>query len=131
MIGINTNILVRYLTYDDPEQARKAAEVLETTCTKENPGFVPLVVICELVWVLKGAYKYPKDKIIEILWKLLGTLEIIVQDSAIVREALWHFETGKAGFADYLIGCICEEYGCKHVITFDKKLNHSSLFRLL
>jgi predicted nucleic-acid-binding protein len=57
MIGVDTNVLVRYIVGDDPKQSKLAITFLEKTCSKENPGFVNLIVLCELVWVLRGAYK--------------------------------------------------------------------------
>ena len=59
MIGLDTNILVRYLVEDDAKQASKAAHLIETRCTEDSPGFINRVVLCELVWVLESAYGYP------------------------------------------------------------------------
>lgn len=131
MIGIDTNVLVRYLVYDDLHQAKKAAQLLENQCTRHNPGFIPHIVLCELVWVLKRAYKFPKSKIIEILWQIMGTLELQVQDPQLVRKALLQFENGNADFSDYLIGGICEENGCEVVATLDKHLKNQRPFHVL
>lgn len=131
MIGIDTNVLVRYLTCDDPEQAEKAEALFQTHCTSEEPGFVPHIVLCELVWVLKRSYKFPKSKIVEALWYLLNTLELRIEAAPLVRQALQEFEKGKADFSDYLIGAICRENGCRFVATFDQKLKDEKAFHVL
>ena len=61
MIGLDTNVLVRYLTQDDPQQSARANNLIETQCTKNEPGWIALIVLCELVWVLRGAYNYKKS----------------------------------------------------------------------
>lgn len=58
MTGLDTNVLVRYIVQDDPKQSKLATECIEQRCTSESPGFVNLVVLCELTWVLARGYGY-------------------------------------------------------------------------
>ncbi len=66
MIGFDTNVLVRHLVQDDPRQSRKATQVIAKQCTRDDPGFISRIVLCELVWVLESAYGYSKDTIVAV-----------------------------------------------------------------
>ena len=130
MLGIDTNILVRYITQDGRE-ASAATKFLEKQCSSEKPGFICHIVLCELVWVLKGAYKYDKEAVIAILNQLLATSELELEDSLSVWRALQTYSTGNADFSDYLIGYVCDENEVDSVYTLDKKAAKSELFTLL
>ena len=80
MIGLDTNVLVRYLVQDDPGQSRKATQVIAKRCTRDDPGFVNRIVLCELVWVLESAYGYSKDTIVAVLEKLLRTSQLKISN---------------------------------------------------
>jgi len=125
MIGLDTNILVRYIVRDDPIQTDVATRLIETRCTVEEPGFVSLVVLVELVWVLGSGYKYPKPLITAVLSKLLTVGELVVEETDLARIALDAYETGKADFADYLIGSIHKAKGCLTTLTFDRRASRS------
>lgn len=130
MLGIDTNILVRYITQDGDE-ASLATDFLETRCLDSTPGFICHIVICELVWVLKGAYKYDKNSIVSILNKLLTTVEFEIEDSLSVWQALQAYKKGNADFSDYLIGYVCFNHDTDSVYTFDKKAAKIPFFELL
>ncbi len=66
MIGLDTNVLIRYLVQDDPGQSRKATQVIVKRCTRDDPGFINRIVLCELIWVLESAYGYSKDTIVPV-----------------------------------------------------------------
>jgi len=122
MIGLDTNVLVRYLTQDDPEQAARAGRIIETCCTEEEPGLVSLVVLCELVWVLGGAYGYEKKLVIEVLEQIMAISELQVEGEDIARSSLAAFRRGPAGFADYVIVFTNRAGGSDITYSFDKKL---------
>jgi len=122
MIGLDTDILVRFLTQDDPVQSARANELLQTRCTREHPGFVAVVVICELVWVLQRAYRYDKSTVVNVLDQLLDTVELQVEREDIVHQALSTYRHGSADFADYLIVCGNELAGCEATYSFEQKL---------
>lgn len=130
MIGLDTNVLVRYFTQDDKAEAQKANEVIEKQCSKDNPGFIHDVVLCELVWVLEACYKCPKEVISSTLEKILVTTQLQVAHRSHVWEALQIFRKSEADFSDCLIGVKNSFSGCRRTSSFDKSLkdiNHFSV----
>ena len=131
MTGIDTNVLVRYLTEDDPAQARRAAAWIDTMATQGERCFVSAIVLCELTWVLRGAYTISKDDLLLTLDRLLATTQFVVGDKDIVRRAVAAYRTGRADFADYVIGALHREAGCEKTVTFDRRLRGTAEFQLL
>ena len=121
MIGLDTNVLVRYLTQDDPDQASAANRLIETQCTAEDPGFVSLLVLCELVWVLRSAYGCGKETIANLLERLLTAAELKVAQEEIAWRALRAYQQGPADFPDYCILFANREAGCTLTYSFDRK----------
>lgn len=119
MIGLDTNVLVRYVAQDDPKQSPKATRLIESL-TADAPGYVSLISVAELVWVLTDCYALTKDEICEVLETLLRTKEIIVAHADIAWKALRIFKKGKADFADCLIERSANEAGCSYTTTFDR-----------
>lgn len=101
MIGLDTNVLVRYVTQDDPAQAEQATRLIETRCATANPGRVAHIVLCELVWVLTRAYGYSKAQVVSVLEQILVTAELAVEDEGLAFQALDAYRTGGADFSDY------------------------------
>lgn len=131
MTGLDTNVLVRYLTADDPRQSRRAAALVAEAVCAGNRLFVGAVVLCELVWVLRGAYSLDRPTIAMALDRILATAQIEIDQKDIVREALEDYRAGGGDFADYVIGRRAREAGCEKTVTFDRRLKASGLFRLL
>lgn len=121
MKGLDTNVLVRYFTQDDPVQSVAAERCIQSTRTADQPGLIHAVVLCELVWVLETAYGYSRDQIVNVLDLVLRTLQLQVQDREIMREALTVYRSGKADFADAVIGHGNRTAGCETTYTFDQK----------
>lgn len=119
MIGLDTNVLVRYVAQDDPKQSPTATKLIESL-TVEAPGFVSVVSVVELVWVLSGCYGSTKGEICEVLEALLRTKELVVAQSDTVWRALRMFREGRADFADCLIERSANKAGCSHTVTFDQ-----------
>ena len=119
MIGLDTNVLVRYIAQDDPKQSAKATKLIESLTT-DAPGYVGVVSVVELVWVLTGCYASTKNEICDVLETLLRTREIVVAQSDTVWKAIHLFKSGKADFADCLIERSAAEAGCSHTATFDR-----------
>jgi predicted nucleic-acid-binding protein len=119
MIGLDTNVLVRYVAQDDAKQSPKATRLIESL-TSESPGYVSLVSVVELVWVLAGCYELTKDEISEVLEILLRTKELVVANADIVWKSVRLFKAGKADFADCLIAISAQEAGCNYTATFDR-----------
>lgn len=131
MIGLDTNVLVRYLTQDDAEQARRANALVEESAASGIPLRLSLVVLCELVWVLRAAYGLDKETIVGTLEKLLDTAQFDVEAKDVSHAALEDFRRGKGDFADYVIARQNQDAGCTETVTFDVKLVDRPLFRVL
>jgi predicted nucleic-acid-binding protein len=119
MIGLDTNVLVRYIAQDDSKQSPKATRLIESL-TVDAPGYVSIVSVVELVWVLTGCYALTRGEICEVLETLLRTKEIIVAHADTIWKALRLFKEGKADFADCLIERSANEAGCSYTTTFDR-----------
>lgn len=127
MIGIDTNILVRYIAQDDAAQSARATRLIEQECSQAAPGFIGLVALVELVWVSESCYGASREEVATILRRLLSIRQLLVQDAGIVWEALSRFESSKADFADCLVGCSALAAGCSVVMTFDKAAAKSGM----
>lgn len=119
MIGLDTNVLVRYVTQDDPVQSAKASELIESL-TATSPGFISLVSIVELVWVLQSCYQSAKSDVVTVLETLLRTRELTVEHAEVIWQALRRFMANKADFADCLIERCAHAAGCEYTATFDQ-----------
>ncbi len=132
MIGIDTNVLVRYIVEDDAEQTALATELLEQKCTANNPAFISLMVVCELVWVLNRAYKAQRNEIAEVLQNILLTENFMIEHHDIAWQAFHDFSEGNVDFSDCLISRMAQLYGCETIWTFDKtaaRLSQTSLLK--
>lgn len=120
MIGLDTNVLVRYLVQDDPEQAEQAKRVIEQAAAENIPIFINQIVICELLWVLSYSYDYSKDALIDLLQKMLSIKQFEIEEREIVWTAFGIYKKSKADFADCLLGIKNHRAGCSTTMTFDK-----------
>ena len=125
MTGLDTNVLVRYLTEDDPVQSRRAADCLATVTARGGRCFISALVLCELSWVLRGAYDVSKADLITTLDQILATSQFVIGDKDIIRRGLDAYRGGRADFADYVIGAVHAEAGCERTVTFDRRLRHA------
>jgi predicted nucleic-acid-binding protein len=121
MIGLDTNILVRYLTQDDPIQSVKARDVIERQLTDENPGFVSIVAMVETVWVLERAYELTTLEIVRAVERILQTDVLVVENEQEVFTALIALKKGQGSFADAVIAALGARRGCSSTLTFDRK----------
>ncbi len=120
MIGLDTNVLLRYLVQDDTAQSPRAAEVIERRLTVENPGFVSLVSILEIVWVLGSLYKRSNAQIVDHIEMILAADTLQVQNEQEVYQAVVALRTGSGAFDDALIGALGAWWGCSATLTFDQ-----------
>lgn len=119
MIGIDTNVIVRYIVQDNPKQAKAATKLIERSCSKDNPGYINHLVLCELVWVLRRNYKLDKRSICQVIEQLIRTDRIFIEEIQLVWKALETFKATKADFADCLIGQRNLQAGCQFTATLD------------
>jgi predicted nucleic-acid-binding protein len=131
MIGLDTNILVRYLAQDDPIQSPEATELIEQRLSEENPGFVSIVVMVETVWVLDRAYGLADHAIAAAIERALRVDVLVVESEQEVFAAMIALKEGHGSFADALIGAVGARAGCSHTMTFDRKASRLPGFKLL
>src|ERR1700746_159135 len=102
MIGLDTNIVVRYLTHDDPAQTARAIKLF-ASLSADDPGFLSLIVLVESVWVLERSYAFRKDEIVRVVETFLRGREVVVEQSELVSQALQSFNATGVDFSDCLI----------------------------
>lgn len=122
MIGLDTNVLVRYLMEDDEDQARRAEALIDGAADRGEPMFVSHVVLCEMTWVLATVFRLPKAALVEALTDVVRTTQFVIEAPDLASRALHRFEQGGADFADSVIAERAAEAGCDRVATFDGKL---------
>lgn len=131
MIGLDTNILVRYLTQDDPVQSAQAIEILERRLTPKNPGFVSVVAIVEMIWVLDRAYGLTVQEIATAVERLLQVEVLTIESEQEVFTAMVALKQGRGSFSDVLIAELGARAGCTHTLTFDQKAGRLPGFELV
>ncbi len=119
MIGLDTNILVRFFAKDDPLQTPKARAML-SSLTVAEPGWVGAATILELVWVMTSTIRIGRDAVAQILAELLIRETIVVEQAEIIEKALQRYRRGRADFADCLIAASAKAAGCSRTVTFDR-----------
>lgn len=121
MVGLDTNILIRYLTQDDPIQSPMATEIIEQRLTEQNPGFVSVVTMAEIVWVLDRAYGLANPEIVAAIERMLQTDVLLVENEQEVFTAMTLLKQRRGSFADALIAELGSRAGCLYTLTFDEK----------
>jgi len=119
MIGLDTNILVRFIAQDHSAQTAAATKLVDSL-SSDAPGYLPLIVLAELIWVLQFSYRFNKQEIESVVERLLRSRELLLEKKETVSQALTRFRTSRADFADCLIERCGHAAGCQHVLTFDK-----------
>ena len=121
MVGIDTNVLVRYLTQDDPVQSVQATEFIENRLTAQNPGFISVVAMAKIAWVLERAYGLTAVEIAAAIERVLQADVLVVESEQEVFTSMIVPKEGWGTFADALIGELGVAAGCSHTVTFDRK----------
>ncbi len=120
MIGLDTNILMRYLAQDDPVQSQRATEIITQQLSEEEPGFVSLVTILEVFWVLKSVFKRSRQDLASDIERLLSADTLEVQNEQEVYNAVIALRSGTGSFEDALVGALGIWRGCSATFTFDR-----------
>ncbi len=131
MIGLDTNVLVRYLAQDDAQQARLATRLMERTLSEDEPGYVDHVVLCELGWVLERCYGVERARLADIVEGLLTARQLVVEDADAVWAALRAMRAHGAELADALLAARHRAAGCERTVTFDRRAARLPGMRLL
>ena len=130
MIGVDTNVLVRYVMQDDPAQARTATRFLGNL-TSHEPGHISAVVLAEMSWVLKSTYGATRAELANAIENLLATDALVVEHADCAYRALAALQTAGANFADSFVAAIDLKAGCAETVTFDKDAARRAGMRLL
>ena len=131
MIGLDTNVLIRYLVQDDIRQSKTATSFIEKRCTEEQPCCVGHITLCELAWVLESNYDQTREQIADIIEQLLQIKQLEMIDSDVVWKALADYRASNADFPDHLMARVNEYHGCDHTVTFDRKAGKQPAFKVL
>jgi predicted nucleic-acid-binding protein len=131
MIGLDTNVIVRYLTQDDPVQSPKATELIERGLTEEESGFVSVVAMAETAWVLERIFGLTAEAIAAAIERMLEVDVLVVESEQEVFTAMIAVKEGRGAFADALIGALSARVGCSHTVTFDHKALRLTAFEPL
>lgn len=130
MKGLDTNVLVRYLVQDDPNQSAIATRFIETQCTEESPCIVRHITLCELAWVLESSYQQDRASIASIIEQLLQVGQLGVLEPEVIWQALNDYKESNADFLDHLLARVNQDAGCELTVTFDRKAAKQPGFEL-
>ncbi len=131
MMGLDTNILVRYLAQDDAMQSPQATQIIERQFTEDRPGFISLVTMVETVWVLDRVYGLSTQEVADAVERILQADTLVVQNEQEVFTAMIDFKTGAGSFSDALMGALGAWAGCSATLSFDKKAKRLKQFKIL
>lgn len=131
MIGLDTNVLARFLVADDEVQAARARACIEHAVAEGEMLYINRVVLAETVWILTKLYRQSRNALADAIERILLTAEFEVEEKQLAWEALHEFRRGGADFADALIGTVNRSAGCSTTVTFDKEAGKLKTFSLL
>lgn len=121
MLGIDTNVLVRFLVQDDELQFEKVRKLIKREVAAGRKVYINHLVLMETEWVLRSRYTVSKDQIIAAISGLLEAIDVQFEDEPVIEEALFNWKEATADFADCLIGAKNRRMGCTTTATFDSK----------
>lgn len=131
MMGLDTNILVRYLAQDDAVQSAQATQIVERQLREDGPGFISLVTMVETVWVLDRVYGLSTQEVAAAVERILQADTLVIQNEQEVFTAMIALKTGVGSFSDALIGAIGAWAGCSATLSFDKKAKRLKQFKVI
>ena len=120
MIGLDTNVVIRHLTQDDPIQSPRATALIEQGLTEAAPGFISVVAMAETAMVLERSYRLNGPQIAAAIERLLQVDVLVIENAQEVFTAMIVLKERRGSFADALIGALGAKAGCVHTVTFDK-----------
>ncbi len=131
MLGLDTNVLLRYLIRDDAKQARIADNRIERGLAEGDMFFVNHIVLCELAWTLDRSYRFAREDIAGTLEYILATAQFVIDFKDDVTVAINDYKTTNADFADCLIGRRNKSAGCERTISFDRDTKSLGAFEII
>lgn len=131
MIGLDTNVIVRYLVQDDPKQSAAATRFMERAISQESPGYIASIALCEVIWVLAECYGADRAQLRSVIEGLLSSKQLVMEEADLVWKALRSWDASAADFSDALIGHIVTARGGEKTVTFDRAAAKLPGFELL
>ncbi len=131
MIGLDTPVVVRYLAQDEPRQSAAATRLFERTLSADNPGFISLVTLCQIAWVLAECYRAERSAVESVVEGLLAAKQVVVEDADLVWRALRAWQSSSGDFSEAIIGQVLAARGCDRAVTFDRTVAKLPGFELL
>ena len=131
MIGLDTNIVVRYLAQDDKTQSLAATRLINTELSTDARGYISLVVLAETVWVMTSLYDADRSTVARTIEGLLSAPQLALQESESIWLALLEYRESTADFSDALLSRLARAAGCGHTLTFDRAAAKHPGFALL
>ena len=125
MIGLDTNILVRFVAQDDPVNSPRANAIMKSLSVEE-PGWIAITAIAEFAWVMRRKFGIARADVYSLLNLFLTRPDLVIEQSALVHRAASLFLSGTSEFTDYLVACSGHAAGCRHTLTFDRKAAKSA-----
>lgn len=122
MIALDTNILIRLLTKDDPDQTALAEGLLQKAADAGEPCFISDPVLCEMEWVLESSYAAGRSDVLAAMQELLAGELFVFEDREVLRQAIGRYQEGKADLSDCLIGSKARAKGARTTYTFERVL---------
>ncbi len=119
MLGVDTNVLIRYLIRDYQPQYERARRLIDREVSKGEPVLVSLLVLLETEWVLRSRYELPKSDIVAVFSALLDTADLSFEDEPSIEHAVYSWKDSTADFADCLIDARNRRLGCRATAAFD------------
>jgi len=117
MVGLDTNVLVRFLLRDDQKQAEQAQKAIEDALADGEPVVVSLLTMLESEWVLRSCAAIGKKTVISAFRKLLESRDLRIEQEEVLEEALYHYENNTVDFADCLMASRYTRLGCSAMLT--------------
>jgi predicted nucleic-acid-binding protein len=121
VIGLDTNVVVRYLAQDDARQAAAATRLIEGSLSAEARGFISIVTLAEVVWVMSSIYGASRAAGADIVEGLLTAPQLTLEKADVLWRALRAYRDSKADFSDAVIAELGRDAGCSKTVTFDRK----------
>lgn len=121
MIGLDTNVIVRYLAQDDVRQAAAATRLIEGSLSAEVRGFISIVTLAEVVWVMASTYRVARASVADVVEGLLTAPQLTIEKADVVWRALRAYRVSRADFSDALIVELGRDAGCAKTVTFDRQ----------
>lgn len=131
MIALDTNILIRLLTKDDPDQTALAERLLQESADAEEPCFISDPVLCEVEWVLESNYRARRGDVLAAMQELLAGDLFVFEDREVLRQAILTYQASKADFSDCLIGAKARARRARTTYTFERVLAQEQGFTRL